>query len=215
MPEHRFGPFVLDTRTRQLLRDGRSVHISPKAFCLLELLVATRPRAWSKPELFDQLWPDVEVVEANLANLVAELRRALLDDARHARFIRTLPRFGYAFAASAPAGRAEGGAPVNCRLSWTGGSVLLTAGEHLIGRDADAGVMIDEPSVSRRHALVSVSPAAVTYEDLGSKNGSFREGRRLDGAVRLHDADVVRVGLVDVRFTTLAAPRSTQTQAAS
>jgi DNA-binding winged helix-turn-helix (wHTH) protein len=97
MSEHRFGRFVLDSLARRLLCEGRPVHLSPKAFGLLEVLVETRPKAWSKQELHEHLWPDVVVVDANLANLVAELRHALDDDATRPRFIRTVPRFGYAF----------------------------------------------------------------------------------------------------------------------
>ena len=95
----RFGPFVLDSASRQLLREGRGVPLSPKAFDLLILLVENRPRALTKGELHERLWPDTFVVDANLSNLVAELREALEDNAREPRFVRTVHRYGYAFAA--------------------------------------------------------------------------------------------------------------------
>ena len=74
MSQYRFGEFVLDSESRQLLRACEPRHISPKAFHLLEVLVSSRPRVWSKRELQDLLWPDTTVVEANLPNLVAEVR---------------------------------------------------------------------------------------------------------------------------------------------
>jgi DNA-binding winged helix-turn-helix (wHTH) protein len=211
MSQHRFGRFVLDSLSRQLLYGERPVHLSPKAFRLLQVLVETRPKAWSKAELHEHLWPDVVVVEANLANLVAELRRALRDDRTRQRFIRTLPRFGYAFHAGVPASDERLGTGLCCRVTWAGGKAVLTAGEHLVGRDPDVAVLIAEPSVSRHHARVKVSDAIVTYEDLGSKNGSYRAGRRLDADVRLLDGDVVRVGLVDVTFGIHRSGGSTRT----
>jgi Tol biopolymer transport system component/DNA-binding winged helix-turn-helix (wHTH) protein len=92
-----FGPFTLDAGTRQLLHAEGERHLTPKAFDLLELLVRERPRALSKPTLQAALWPDAFVVEANLSNLVAELRAALGDDARQPRYLRTVYGRGYAF----------------------------------------------------------------------------------------------------------------------
>lgn len=105
MSQYRFGEFVLDSETRQLRRACHPRHLSPKAFHLLEVLVSSRPRVWSKRELQDLLWPDTAVVEANLPNLVAELRVALEDDPQRPRFVRTVHRYGYGFMepASAPA----------------------------------------------------------------------------------------------------------------
>ena len=96
----RFGPFVLDSASRQLLREEpRHLPVSPKAFDLLIVLVESRPRALTKGELHERLWPDTFVVDANLSNLVVELRGVLEDKAREPRFIRTVHRHGYAFAA--------------------------------------------------------------------------------------------------------------------
>src|SRR5438034_1146746 len=95
-----FGEFVLDESRRQLLRGVDAVHLSPKAFQMLSILVEERPRAVSKSALQDRLWPDTFVTEGNLTTTIAELRSALGDDAREPRFIRTVHRFGYSFAAS-------------------------------------------------------------------------------------------------------------------
>ena len=84
-----FGPFAVDPGTRQLTRDGRVVHLTPKAFELLETLLLERPNVVSKDALQQRLWPDSFVAEANLSNLVAEIRQALDDAARTPTFIRT------------------------------------------------------------------------------------------------------------------------------
>src|SRR4029077_13965470 len=91
MSQYRFGEFVLDSETRQLLRASQPRHVSPKAFHLLEVLVSSRPRVWSKRELQDLLWPDTTVVEANLPNLVAEVRSALEDDPQQIAVCRHCP----------------------------------------------------------------------------------------------------------------------------
>jgi Tol biopolymer transport system component/DNA-binding winged helix-turn-helix (wHTH) protein len=96
-----FGPFTLDAETRQLMHGGDERHLAPKAFDLLELLVRERPRAVSKSRLLEELWPGTFVVEANLSNLVAELRAALDDDARSPRYVRTVYGRGYAFSEEA------------------------------------------------------------------------------------------------------------------
>jgi DNA-binding winged helix-turn-helix (wHTH) protein len=90
-----FGEFVADPEQRQLLRKGQPVHLSPKALQLLLILLEAAPRALSKRELQEQIWPDTFVSEASLANLISELRRAIggPDDT----FIRTVHGFGYAF----------------------------------------------------------------------------------------------------------------------
>ena len=113
----RFEDCLLDSGTRELLRGGAAVALSPLAFRLLELLVQQRPNALSKEELNRSLWPDTYVADGNLANLVNELRTALKDDARHPRIIRTIQRYGYAFQASGESVPGPGAAgDGRCRL---------------------------------------------------------------------------------------------------
>src|SRR5262245_37859484 len=92
-----FGDFLLDSDSRELHRGSEPVRLSPKALQLLQILVTERPKALSKAELQDRLWPDTFVVEKNLANLISEIREALGEDRLNPRFIRTVPRYGYAF----------------------------------------------------------------------------------------------------------------------
>src|SRR5215203_2258159 len=94
---YRFGAFTLDPDTRQLVSNGDEIHLSPKAFDLLNFLVANRARAVSKAELQERLWPSTFVEETNLATLAAEIRRGLRDSATHPTFLRTIYAFGYRF----------------------------------------------------------------------------------------------------------------------
>jgi DNA-binding winged helix-turn-helix (wHTH) protein len=195
---YRFGEFVLDSDTRELLRDGETLHISPKAFQLLELLVRNAPRALSKSELQDLLWPDSFVVEANLQHLVGQIRSALGDDPKTARFVRTIHGFGYAFRDQPTPTSEKSRACLVCRLRWEGGRVTLAEGEHLLGRDPELDVVLDSATVSRRHARIRIHNREVTLEDLGSKNGSFLHGQRVEAPVRLADGDRIRFGHVPV-----------------
>ncbi len=97
----RFGPFTLDLESRQLTNAGEEIHLEPKAFELLSALVLERPKALSKADLQERLWPGTFVAEANLSNLVAEIRAALGDPARAPKFVRTAHGFGYAFCGDA------------------------------------------------------------------------------------------------------------------
>lgn len=209
-----FGTFVFDPDTRELLRGGVAVPLSPKAFELLNLLVANRPKAMAKSDLLEQLWPNTFVVEKNLANLVGEVRDALGEDSSNPRFIRTIHRFGYAFRdASAPADTDRTAPRIDSPflLKWVNGRARLGPGEHVLGRDPDVEILLNHPGVSRRHALIRISGNSVTVEDLGSKNGTFVGDQPLKGAKSLTDGDIIRVGSVELTFSALQTPSSTET----
>ena len=203
----RFGPFVLDQATRELLRAGVPVSLSPKAFELLCLLVAHRPKAMAKSDLQDRLWPDTFVVEKNLANLVGEIRDAIGEDSSNPQFIRTVHRFGYAF-------RDVGSvsAPTRFLLKWDHGHERLADGAHILGRDPDADVFLNHPGVSRRHARLTIADGQATIEDLGSKNGTFVGDQRVEGVRALQDGEAVGVGSVKLVLSVVRAPHSTETE---
>jgi len=209
-----FGGCVFDSDTRQLLRDGEPAALSPKAFTLLQLLIANRPRAVSKDDIRARLWPATHVTEANLSNLVVEIRAALGDDARRSRYIRTLARYGYAFSAPdevSPTAKDRGVARDRTyRLVWGRREIALEPGENLVGRDRDAVVWIDDESVSRRHARISIADGGAWIEDLDSKNGTFLRGMPVRGAIHLRDRDVVRIGPATLRLRVLRSTGSTR-----
>jgi DNA-binding winged helix-turn-helix (wHTH) protein len=192
---HRFDHWLYDGDRRQLFRRGEAVHLSPKAFDLLGALLARRPRAVSKAELKDQLWPLTAVSDANLPSLAAELRRALGDDAARPRYLRTVPRFGYAFCGAVVEEPASPvGAAVACRVILGRRQIDLAPGENVLGRAPEATVWVDHESVSRRHARILVSGEGATLEDLGSKNGTFIARRRVERAAALADGDEIFLG---------------------
>jgi len=211
----RFGPFTLNSAARQLTREGAEpIHLSPKAFDLLVMLAEERPNVLSKETLQHRLWPDTFVAEANLSNLIAEIREALGDEARTPRFIRTVHRVGYAFCGEAAAGPPRDGVPAraSCWVEWGVQRFPLVPGPHVIGRDPDADVRIDAATVSRCHARLSVTETGAVLEDLGSKNGTFLGSERIAAPTPLGDGDTFRVGSLALTFHVRATAGLTDTQ---
>lgn len=200
---YRFGDFTLDNDTRQLLLNGDEVHLSPKAFELLIVLLANAARAVSKAELQQRLWPSTFVEETNLAGLVAEIRRSLGDTASSPSFVRTVYGFGYRFIGDV---RVDAGAsrpgPLRVKLCLTfeKREIVLMNGANIIGRAPDATIQIDSPGVSRYHARILVSDGDATLEDLGSKNGTHLNGKRITTPGRLSDGNRIRLGAIVLTF---------------
>lgn len=208
----RFGDVDVDLEARRVVRAGTPAKLSPKAFEFLALLVAARPRAISKQEILERVWPKTFVSEGNLAALVNEIRRALGETARCPRFLRTVHGFGYAFDAPPEAGP-EPAAQTRHTVVLDGGEeVSLHEGENLAGRDRGAEIWLGDSSVSRRHARFVVEGSRVRLEDLDSKNGTRRNGHPVAGVVALADGDEIRCGHVVLRYRDLSAPSQGSTR---
>jgi len=208
-----FGEFAFDGESRQLQRGSQELHVVPKAFELLDLLIGQSPRAVSKARIRDRLWPKTFVSESTLTSLVVDLRAALGDDARHPRYVRTVHGFGYAFCGTAVE-HGIGTRPtrgLRLRLLLGDREFPLTEGENLIGRVDGAAAWIDSPSVSRRHARIVVAGARAQLEDLRSKNGTYVRDERISSVTPLDDGDEIRLGRVRMTFRVSAGTASTQT----
>jgi DNA-binding winged helix-turn-helix (wHTH) protein len=211
-----FGPFVVDFQTRQLLRDSQSLHLTPKAYHLLALLVESRPRAISKSELQQSLWPSTFVGEANLTVLVAELRAALGDDARRPTYVRTVFGFGYAFAADITDAPVTTAAPTASGVWWLHSDIRhikLHDGDNVVGREMPVDVWLDTPSVSRQHARIVIDGRHSFLEDLGSRNGTWLNGSRVTGRHEMADGDELRFGPIvfRLRWATTSGPTESMT----
>jgi DNA-binding winged helix-turn-helix (wHTH) protein len=211
----RFGPFTIDSETRQLLRAGTEVHLSPKAFDLICTLIESRPKVVEKETLHARIWPDTYVVDANLNVLVSEIRRAIGDNHQQPEFVRTVHGIGYAFCGTAVQVEAAA-APeaLFCWVSWASRTSSLSEGENVIGRDPRCSVWLDAPGVSRRHAAIRVDSATrrVTLEDLGSTNGTFLRRSRVRTEVALEDGDEIKVGTVVLTIRLWASDKAPHTK---
>lgn len=94
---YRFGEFTLDAGQKVLLRQGKPLLLAPKVVETLLTLVQNSGRIIEKKELMMRLWPDTFVEESNLTYTIVQLRKTLGDDARHPRYIETIPKRGYRF----------------------------------------------------------------------------------------------------------------------
>jgi DNA-binding winged helix-turn-helix (wHTH) protein len=206
----RFGSFTLDPAGRRLLRGGQFVHLTPKAFELIQLLVTEAPRVVSKRELHERLWPGSFVSDATLVGLVKEARRALDDRDRGAPVIRTAHRVGYALCLEV-----EQAVPATRVWHWLvveGRRVVLRQGENIVGRDPASQVFLDAAGISRRHARIVVDERSVQLEDLGSKNGTTLNGAGVEGVVVLRDGDRTAFGAIAGVYRVSSAGMSTETR---
>jgi len=207
-----FGDCVLDVAARELTRAGQRVELSPKAFELLAAMIEARPRALSRAEIHDCLWPDTFVSEASLRQVVMELRRGLGDDPDDPCFVRTIRRYGYAFSGSVEPVGQPAQAPRPSRFSLLRGSfeLPLCVGENLLGRDPTVAIRLTSEKASRRHARIVVTDGGALLEDLGSKNGTYLNGSLLESSVPLVAGDRIMIGRELLVFCG-QADKSTQT----
>jgi len=205
----RFGSFEFDAERRELRRDGQAVHLTPKAFDLLGILLGAAPRVVSKDELHRRMWASSCVSDAALVGLIKEVRHALDDRDRDAPVIRTVHRVGYAFCRATT----ERSRPLSLWLVVGGRRVALQDGTNSIGRDPSSTVWIDVASVSRHHAHIVCNGERVSVQDLGSKNGTTVGGEAVVGARELCDGDKLAFGRVEALFCSSASALTTVTVA--
>ncbi len=86
---------MLDLDAFRLERNGVPVALEPKAFTLLALMVRRPNHLFTKQEIFSAVWPDTAVTDHALTRIIAQIRRALGDEAREARYLETVPTRGY------------------------------------------------------------------------------------------------------------------------
>ena len=209
----RFGQCAIDVPRRELRRDGAAVHLTPKAFDLLVLLVHEAPRVVAKGELHERLWPGTFVTDATLAGLVKEIRRGLGDHDPGAPIIRTAHRIGYAFCL--PLEETPSATGLRHWLVVSGQRLALRDGENLVGRDPNAHVCLDSASVSRTHSRIVVGHDGASIEDRGSKNGTKVGDQPVAGVTTLRDGDRLRFGTVSAVYRRSGVGMSTETHGGS
>jgi Tol biopolymer transport system component/DNA-binding winged helix-turn-helix (wHTH) protein len=95
----RFEDITVDIQRMSVTRSGQPISIEPKTFDVLRHLIEHRDRLVTKEELLDVAWRDTFVTPNVLTRAVAQLRKALGDDAFEARYIETVAKRGYRFIA--------------------------------------------------------------------------------------------------------------------
>jgi len=209
-----FGECVFDRERRELARRGTIVHCGPKLLALLEVLLDAAPRAVTKAEIHQAIWPGTFVTDATLTSLVAELRTAIGDDAKTPRLVRTIHAYGYAFigdVSDPSAQRTPSSGPGLFRIIVGERDIALPPGENFIGRAPEATVFVDDSGVSRHHARITVDAQGATLEDLQSKNGTILDGEAVRQPTLLANGSLIIVGATALRFRILTASTTTET----
>ena len=194
------GGWLIVPSLNRLSKGGETVQIELKLMEVLVHLVGRAGELVSKRELIDAVWKVEVISDGTLTRAIALLRKALGDDARNPRFIETIPKRGYRFIAPVESLDVTRSTDLRFKLEAPDGEIPLAEGENLIGRDPEATIRIDIGGVSRRHARITVDGADVTLEDLGSKNGTYLRGRRVQKPTRLAHGDEIRIGHKVARF---------------
>jgi DNA-binding winged helix-turn-helix (wHTH) protein len=215
---YRFGPFLYDPVSHGLRRDGEEIALTHKGRELLQLFLHNPGRLMTREQIVEKIWPDVAVTDDALRFQVAELRKAIGDKGE--KYISTIRREGYRWeapvrvAADRPvrvAEQAAGRLEPRYRLVLETREVQLLEGENVVGRDPDAALWIDHPSVSRRHARIVLAAGKATLEDLESKNGTHLNGKKIERRTSLSDGDEVRIGPETMVFRAVS-PQTTRTE---
>src|SRR5690242_13854468 len=96
---YEFGDFRLNTSERLLQKQGVDIPLPPKVFDILLVLVENHGHVVDKEQLMNEVWPDTFVEENNLKVYISGLRKALGENPEGKKYIETLPKRGYRFAA--------------------------------------------------------------------------------------------------------------------
>jgi DNA-binding winged helix-turn-helix (wHTH) protein len=218
----RLEDWLVEPQLNRVSNGASSVHLEPKAMEVLLCLADHVGEVVPRRVLVDRVWSTEFITDSTLTHTIADLRRALADDARAPRFIETIPKRGYRLIADTvggprnePTGRGSnpGHEPLavivgeKVQLGHRAGSHfsdhVLCLGDQEIplieptivfgrGQEADIQFLVSE--VSRRHARVNVVNSEAVIEDLGSKNGTTVNNRAIDQPHRLRSGDAVGIG---------------------
>ena len=179
----RFAEFELDVGAYVLRRQDEPLRVERMPMEVLILLVQRAGTLVERTEIQARLWGSDVYVEHDSAinTALRKIRRTLGDDADHPRFVETVVGKGYRFIAPVEIDGSLQARPSDgygqSAAGWqrvfpsyvvTRGKqqFILEAGETVFGRDPAAGVDVDHPSVSRRHACISIGAEGAVLEDL-------------------------------------------------
>ena len=211
--KYTFGRISVDASARTIAVPAGPVHLTRKAFDLLLLLLEHRGNAVSKDSIYERLWPDTFVAESSLQTLVHEIRQAIDDRGSGPSWIRTVHGVGYSFTGDVNAIPVVSASARSFRpAAWLLRESMrlpLYVGENVLGRGVEDVIEVDLPTISRRHARITIGESAM-LEDLGSKNGTWLKDRRVIEPAPLADGDEVGLGSATFTFRLALSPKLTE-----
>ncbi len=180
---HRFGPFELEPDKRQLLKDGATISLRPRAFDLLVALVDRAGHLVTKDELFDQVWPNMVVEKAALHVQVSALRKVVGSEA-----ITTVSGRGYQFTLPVTKGDGEANRASKSKHNLP---YQLTS---FIGREQEIAQLEELVTANRLVTLTGAGGAGKTrlaIEVASRLTGAFPDGVWLVELAALSDPRLV------------------------
>jgi TolB-like protein/Flp pilus assembly protein TadD len=205
---YEFGPFRLEVAEHRLVREGRAIPLTGKAFDTLRVLVERQGKLVSKQDLMSAVWPETSVEENNLDRNISTLRKALGERPNGESFIETVPRVGYRFV-----GQLSGATAAKVVVESQPGQdisaiAVLPFADMSEGRDQDylceglaeelinALTHIDGLRVASRTASFQFRTSGADIREVGRQLGV---GTLLEGSVRKADNRLrVTVQLIEV-----------------
>jgi DNA-binding winged helix-turn-helix (wHTH) protein len=209
----RFGDFEVNVAAFTLRRGRTPVRLEKIPMEVLILLLEHAGTLVARDSMHAALWGSDVFLDRDAAinTAMRKIRKALADDADRPRFVETVVGKGYRFAGPIVREPVDTERPVaNYRLTRGTHAFALQNGDSLIGRDPEVHVFLDHPSVSRRHARISVTADRAVLEDLNSRNGTCVNGRHITAPTDLHDGTVIGVGPITLTFVSLSRVPSTR-----
>ncbi len=225
--------WIVEPQLNRVSNGEISVHLEPKAMELLLCLADHAGEVVSRRDLVDSVWTVEFVADSTLTHTVADLRKALADDARAPRFIETIPKRGYRLIAAAKGGSRKEDSGRRPTVGRDPLAVIIGRKVHLgkrdgfdlsdhslfladqkiplvgktivFGRGNDADIRIIVPEVSRLHARLELELETVAVEDLASKNGTLVNGTPITSRHELRSGDAMSIGPITMVYRWLAA----------
>jgi DNA-binding winged helix-turn-helix (wHTH) protein/WD40 repeat protein len=160
---YRFDDVRIDCSTEQIWKGKVALHLEPKAYQLLCFMVANRGRLIEKQELLDAVWEDTFVTENAMTRIIAQLRKALNDEAKDAKYIETVVKRGYRFIADVEVDQEEAPTPAKKteRLRPYPGLSPFTEEdrEYFFGREAEVDSVWGK--LREHHLIAILGPSGV------------------------------------------------------
>lgn len=219
---YRLGEWRVEPAANTLTRGSEEIRLEPKVMMVLNSLAGRAGEVVSKRELIDEVWNTEFIAENSLTRVIANLRRALGDDARNPSHIQTISKRGYRLIAEV-----DDGSQKELARRWSPGSYeplavivgdgvrfgnrpgsercdhVLICGDQEIplivptivfGRGEQSDIQFLVSEVSRVHARLDVAKGRAVIEDLRSKNGTKVNNRIIDRPHRLSSGDAIVIG---------------------
>jgi len=230
--DFRLADWLVQPSLNRVCSSDTMRQIEPKVMDVLVFLADRAGQVASRQEIIDAVWAKRFLADTVLTRAISELRRVLGDHARTPCFIQTVSKRGYRLlAVRLPSPEATPGAPATmragaglrqpdgalgslpvCSIAWGELEIRLEEGDTIIGRAREALIRVASTRVSRRHARITVCGMDATLEDLGSRNGTYLKGRKLEGPAPLQDGDEISVGPAVLSFRLRHTGETTQIQ---